>query len=73
MIGWVLDLHALPSRKLIFTCSKFRYTLQKVKSKGADKSVLMGRLFCAFVVLQPLKTGFFSVDQGHMETMPSIG
>ena len=43
-----------------FACSKFIYnTFYKANNKGADQSVRMRRLVCAFVH-KPQKTGFFT-------------
>ena len=33
-------------------------TFQSANNKGADQSVQMGRLVCAFVVCKPSETGF---------------
>ena len=44
---------------LNFACCKPRFdTLQGANNKGADQSVRMPRLVCAFVVRKPPKTGF---------------
>ena len=50
------------ARKLKFRSSKSRYdTFQKANNKGADQTVRMGRLVCAFVVGTAPKTGFLAL------------
>ena len=45
--------------KIIFVCCKLRYgAFQKAKNKCADQTARMRRLVCAFVICNPLETGF---------------